>query len=154
MAIHRLEKRQIIKATTEQCWAFFSNPRNLAEITPRSLDFRVVTPDLPSVIYRGLMIEYRVRPVAGIPLTWLSEITRVEQGKCFIDEQRVGPYRVWHHEHHFHPLDGGCIEVRDLLHYVLPFQWADFLFHPWLVRPQLDKIFSHREQAVAKKFGV
>lgn len=153
MAIHRLEERQIIKATPEECWAFFSDPRNLSEITPRSLDFRVVSKDLPREIYRGLMIEYRVRPLAGIPLTWLTEITRVDRGKCFVDEQRVGPYRIWHHEHHFRELEGGRMEVHDLLHYVLPFHWADFIFHSWLVRPQLEKIFSHREKAVARKFG-
>ncbi len=153
MAIHRLETRQTIRSTPEECWAFFSDPRNLAEITPDSLGFQVVTPDLPGEIYPGLMIEYRVRPLAGLPLTWLTEITRVERHTCFIDEQRVGPYRIWHHEHYFRELDGGRMEIHDRLHYVLPFQWADFAFHGWLVRPQLDRIFAHRERAVTEKFG-
>ncbi len=153
MAIHRLETRQIIRATPRQCWAFFSDPRNLAEITPASLDFQVMTPDLPPDIHPGLMIEYRVRPLAGIPMTWLTEITRVEEGRCFIDEQRVGPYRIWHHEHWFRELGEGRMEIRDRLHYVLPFQWADFAFHAWLVRPQLAKIFAYRKRAVAAKFG-
>jgi ligand-binding SRPBCC domain-containing protein len=84
-----------------EAWSFFSNPRNLAKITPPELGFEMLTPDLPPQVYAGMMIAYRVRPLLGIPMTWLSEITLVEEGVRFIDEQRVGPYAVWHHEHGF-----------------------------------------------------
>ena len=100
MAIHVLRKTQMVAASVAECWAFFSDPRNLPRITPPALDFRVLT-ELPPSVHPGLMIEYRVRPLLGISMSWLTEITHVEPGVRFVDEQRIGPYRIWHHEHHF-----------------------------------------------------
>lgn len=153
MAVHTLHTKQIIRATREQAWAFFSNPRNLAKITPSGLGFEITTPDLPAKIYAGMMIAYRVRPLLGVPMTWLSEITLVEEGARFIDEQRVGPYAVWHHEHVFHDLGDGRIEMEDWATYVLPFGPLGDLVHPWLVKPQLERIFAHREKAVRELFA-
>ena len=99
------------------------------------------------------MIEYRVRPLLGIPVRWLTEITHVETGKLFVDEQRIGLYRIWHHEHHFTPLDAGQIEMTDRVTYVLPFGPLGDLVHPFLVQPQLAKIFAFREKAVNELFG-
>lgn len=152
MAVHTLHKKQIIRATREQAWAFFSNPRNLAKITPPTLGFEVLTPDLPSHVYAGMMIAYRVRPLLCIPMTWLSEITLVEEGVRFIDEQRVGPYSVWHHEHEFHDLGDGRIKVEDNVTYVLPFSPLGDVVHPLLVKPQLETIFGFREKAVRDLF--
>jgi ligand-binding SRPBCC domain-containing protein len=152
MAIHVLERRQIIRATIAECWDFFSNPRNLAEITPKTLDF-VVLSELPRKMHPGLVIEYRVRPLLGIPMTWLTEITHVEEPRYFVDEQRVGPYKIWHHEHFFEALPDGRIELRDLVHYVLPFSPFSEVIHPILVKPQLDQIFAYREKAVRERFG-
>ena len=139
-------------APLRQCWAFFSDPRNLAELTPRALDFRVLS-ELPPAIYPGMMIEYHVRPLLGVPMTWLTEITHVEAPHRFVDEQRVGPYAVWHHEHFFTALAGGRTEIRDVVHYVLPFGWLGNLAHSWLVAPQLEMIFAFREKAVEARFG-
>lgn len=152
MPIHVLRCLQIIPAPIEHCWAFFSDPRNLAKITPPSLDFQVLS-DLPPTIYPGMMIEYRVRPLPGLRVTWLTEITHVAAPQRFVDEQRVGPYAVWHHEHFFTALDDGHTEIRDLVHYVLPFGWLGNLAHPLLVAPQLAKIFAFREKAVTERFG-
>lgn len=152
MAVHTLHTKQIIRAGMAEAWAFFSNPRNLAKITPPELGFEVLTPDLPPQVYAGMMIAYRVRPLFGIPMTWLSEITLVEAGVRFIDEQRVGPYAVWHHEHVFHDLGDGRVEVEDRATYVLPFAPLGDLAHPLLVKPQLDRIFAHREKAVRELF--
>ena len=152
MAIHVLQRTQVIRASLEECWDFFSNPHNLAAITPRTLDF-VVLSELPARVHPGLMIEYRVRPLFGIPLTWLTEITHVEEPRYFVDEQRVGPYRVWHHEHFFTTVDGGRVEIRDRVHYVLPFAPLSEIAPPLIVRPQLEKIFAFREQAVKQRFG-
>jgi len=152
MAIHVFRRSQIVAAPLADCWAFFSDARNLAQITPPQLDFRVLS-DLPPAVYPGMMIEYRVRPLLGIPVTWLTEITHVEAPRRFVDEQRVGPYAVWHHEHFFTALDGGRTELRDVVHYVLPFGWLGDLCHPLLVAPQLEKIFAFREKAVAERFG-
>jgi len=151
MAIHVLRQVQIVPASIEACWAFFSDPRNLPQITPPELDFRVLR-SLPSEIHPGLMIEYRVRPLFGFSVTWLTEITHVRPCEYFADEQRVGPYRLWHHEHYFRRLADGRTEVRDLVHYVLPFSpWADWV-HPWLVKPKLAKVFGFREQAIREIF--
>ncbi len=153
MAIHTLTSKQIITATRQQAWDFFSDPRNLARITPPEMGFEITTPDLPPRIRAGLMIAYRVRPLFGIPMSWLSEITLVREGECFIDEQRVGPYAVWHHEHWFHERDGGRIEVEDRVTYALPFGSLGDLAHPILVKPQLDRIFAFRDSAVRAHFG-
>jgi ligand-binding SRPBCC domain-containing protein len=149
--VHVLETSQIIHTSLEHAWDFFSDPRNLAKITPPELDFTILTA-LPERVYPGLMIEYRVRPLLGIPARWVTEITHVEAGKFFVDEQRIGPYRIWHHEHHFRPLDGGQIEINDRVTYVLPFGPLGNLAHPFLVQPQLARIFSFREKAVREIF--
>lgn len=152
MAIHVLERSQVIYATMEECWAFFSDPRNLEEITPPTLDF-VVLSQLPERVHPGMMIEYRVRPLFGVAVTWLTEITHVQEPYYFVDEQRVGPYRLWHHEHSFRSLGDGRIEVRDRVHYVLPFSPLSDVLHPVLVRPQLEKIFAFREQVLRERFS-
>lgn len=110
--IHVLQSSQTIRTSLDRAWDFFSNPRNLSRITPPALDFTILTA-LPERIHPGMMIEYRVRPLLGIPVRWLTEITHVETGKLFVDEQRIGLYRIWHHEHHFKPLDAGQIEMTD-----------------------------------------
>jgi len=145
-----LATTQIIPGTLERVWDFFSDPRNLSQITPPQLDFTVLT-ELPNRIYPGMMIEYRVRPLFGIAATWLTEITHVEPGSFFVDEQRIGPYRIWHHEHHFTALENGKVEVRDRVTYALPLGWLGELAHP-LVKPQLERIFAYREKAVGELF--
>ena len=149
--IHVLQSSQIINATIDRAWDFFSDPRNLSRITPPELDFKVLTA-LPERIHPGMMIEYRVRPLLGIPVRWLTEITHVEQGKFFVDEQRIGPYRIWHHEHHFKPLENGRLEMTDKVTYVLPFSPFSEIMHPLIVKPQLAKIFAFREKAVNEIF--
>ena len=152
MAVHTLHTKQIIRATRQEAWDFFSNPRNLAKITPPELGFEILTPDLPPCMRHGMMIAYRVRPLLGIGMTWLSEITLVEEGVRFVDEQRVGPYAVWHHEHEFHDLGDGRIEMEDRATYVLPFGPLGELVHGMLVKPQLERIFAYRERAVKERF--
>ena len=149
--VHVFESLQIIHASIERAWDFFSDPRNLARITPPELDFTILTV-LPERIYAGMMIEYRVRPLLGIPARWVTEITHVEQGKLFVDEQRIGPYRIWHHEHHFKELDSGRIEMTDQVTYMLPLWPLGEFAHPFLVKPQLEKIFAFREKAVSELF--
>jgi len=152
MAVHVLRASQVIPAGLEACWAFFSDPGNLRKLTPPALDLTLCA-EPPPGIYPGLMIQYRVRPLFGVPVTWLTEITQVRPLEYFSDEQRVGPYAIWHHEHFFTALEGGRTEVRDLVHYALPFGWVGDLFHPLLVEPQLKEIFAFREKAIAGHFG-
>ena len=149
---HHLAATQIIGISVERAWDFFSDPRNLPKITPPEMDFAILT-DLPARIYPGMMIEYRVRPLLGIPVRWLTEITHVDPKKSFVDEQRIGPYRIWHHEHRFEKLDEERTEVIDAVTYVLPFGRLGDLVHPFLVKPRLEKIFTFREKAVKDFFG-
>ena len=151
MAVHVLQHSQLIRADIAHAWDFFSDPRNLARITPPDLDFKVLT-ELPDRIYPGMMIEYRVRPLLGIPARWVTEITHVEPRRFFVDEQRIGPYRIWHHEHRFVETGDGRTEISDRVTYVLPFGPLGELVHPWIVKPQLAKIFSFREKSVAEIF--
>lgn len=149
--IHFLESRQKIPAPLHRVWEFFTDPRNLAQITPADLDFQVLS-TVPERIHPGLMISYQVRPLFGIPVRWLTEITHVEPGARFVDEQRVGPYRIWHHEHHFQSLPDGSVEMMDRVTYVLPFGWLGNLAHPFLVKPTLEKIFEFRRESVERIF--
>ena len=149
--IHLIRRRQVVNADLATCWKFFSNPHNLAKITPPELDFAVVS-EVPDEISEGMMIEYRVRPLLGIPMTWLTEISRVRAPHYFVDEQRVGPYSLWHHEHEFSQMADGRTEMIDRVHYVLPFSPVSEVVHPLVVAPQLKTIFEHRIQAVEKIF--
>ncbi len=152
MPIHTLRRKQVIAITRTEAWDFFSNPRNLARITPPALDFQILTPDLPDRIRAGMMIQYRVRPLLGIPMTWLTEITQVEDGRFFVDEQRVGPYAIWHHEHEFHDIGGEKVEIEDRVTYTLPFGWLSEPAHALIVRRQLTAIFDFRTVAVTELF--
>jgi ligand-binding SRPBCC domain-containing protein len=151
MPIHTLEHTQTVHASIETCWSFFSDPRNLAQITPPELGFEV-TSTLPPRMHPGLMIEYRVRPLFGIPVTWLTEITHVDEPHSFVDEQRIGPYRIWHHEHRFTDAGNGTVTMHDKVTYVLPFGPIGNLIHPLIVQPQLRRIFTFRKQAVQRLF--
>jgi ligand-binding SRPBCC domain-containing protein len=152
MPIHTLQRKLVIPTTRGEAWEFFSDPRNLSKITPAELGFRTVTPGLPAHVYPGLMIEHRVSPMFGVPISWLTEITQVREGEFFVDEQRVGPYAIWHHEHHFRDAPGGGVEMEDRITYALPWGWIGNFVHPLVVRPQLERIFAHREQAVRRIF--
>ncbi len=144
VAIYTLNRTQVVRMPLADCWAFFSDPRNLAKITPPELGFEVKS-ELPSEIYPGLMIRYTVSPLFGIRMSWLTEITQVQAPHAFIDEQRVGPYRLWHHEHFFRALDAEHTEVRDCVHYVPPFGFLGAIANRLIIRRQLARIFDFRE---------
>lgn len=152
MPIHTLHRRQTVACSRPEAWTFFSDPRNLARITPPSLDLDITTPDLPARIHAGMMIEYRVRPLAGIPMKWLTEITQVREGEYFADDQRVGPYAIWHHEHWFRDAGAEDTEVEDRVTYSLPFGWLAEPIHALFVRRQLAAIFEHRTRTVEALF--
>lgn len=151
MAIHRIRAAQHLAVTPEEAWAFFSDPRNLAVITPPDMHF-VLTCTPPEVVYPGLMLSYRLRPLLGIPSTWVTEITQVEERRRFVDEQRIGPYRLWHHEHTFEAVPGGTA-VTDDVWYALPFGPLGALTHRAFVRRRLRDIFAFRRGVLADRFG-
>ncbi len=149
MKIHRFERTQRLPVSRETAWGFFADAANLAAITPPWMGFRVTSP-LPERVYAGMIVTYRVKPLAGVPITWMTEITHLREPEMFVDEQRVGPYRIWHHEHHFAEVDGG-VEVRDVVTYVLRAGTA--AAHPVLVRPRLEEIFDYRARVLEERFG-
>lgn len=152
MAIYRLHRQQWIPASVSDVWEFFSNAGNLAAITPQKMGFKVTSGDLPQGIYPGQIITYKVSPLLGIPLFWMTEITAVQEGKLFVDEQRRGPYNMWHHQHHFEEKDGGVL-MTDIVHYEVPLGPLGRIANGILVRGELEKIFNFRAEAVAKRFG-
>ena len=149
MKLHVLEREQRLPIPLERAWAFFSDARNLARITPPEMGFEV-TSKLPERMYAGMIITYRVRPLLGVPVTWVTEITHVEEGRLFVDEQRFGPYRFWHHQHLFREVPGG-VEIADIIHYALPPGAGPV--RPLLVTPRLEAIFDHRRRVLAEMFG-
>jgi ligand-binding SRPBCC domain-containing protein len=132
-------------------WDFFSDPRNLGRMTPPSLGIEI-TSEAPPRMYPGLIVTYTVRPLLGIPFRWVTEITHVREPNLFVDEQRFGPYRFWHHQHHFREVDGG-IEISDLVHYCLPFGVIGRVLGGSRVRRQLAGIFSFRKTFLEGTFG-
>ncbi len=145
VAIYTFRRAQTVQMSIEECWRFFSNPRNLAKITPPSLRFNVRS-ELPEEIYAGLMIRYTVSPLWNFPMIWLTEITQVQKPAYFADDQRVGPYRIWHHEHFFHATGPEKTEVRDLVHYVPPLGPFGAMMNALVIRRQLERIFDFRRK--------
>jgi ligand-binding SRPBCC domain-containing protein len=149
MPIYKLERTEIVQTSLENCWQFFSDPRNLAKITAPSLKLQVQSA-LPEQIYPGQLIEYIVRPLLGIPVRWLTEIVQVDSPRYFADEQRVGPYRMWHHEHFFREIGDAVTECRDLVHYIPPFGPMGALLDALFIKGQLAKIFDFRAQVLTQ----
>lgn len=149
--MHQLKRTQVVKTNLATCWDFFSSPHNLAKITPPSMGF-VVRTELPEKMYEGLMIEYTVKPLLNIPMRWVTEIKTVKDGLFFVDEQRIGPYKIWHHEHHFNDL-GDSVEMTDIVSYVLPLGFLGNIMHGLVVKKKLETIFAYRFEAVEKLFN-
>lgn len=132
-------------------WNFLSDPKNLKVITPDSMGFDITSP-AEETMYAGQLIQYKVTPFLGIKMNWVTEITHYKEGEYFVDEQRFGPYSLWHHKHFITEIDGG-VQMVDLLHYKLPFGILGQLAHPLLVRPKLDEIFNYRKKKLQSLFG-
>ena len=153
MAVHTLLRVQRLPVSPEKAWDFFSSPLNLKEITPSYMGFHVNSdPVFLQKMYPGQVVTYTVKPILGIPLFWMTEITHVEPGRFFVDEQRLGPYSLWHHQHHFKPVAGG-VEMTDVVHYKVPFGWLGRLANLLFVRRQLNAIFDFRYRKLEDLFG-
>jgi ligand-binding SRPBCC domain-containing protein len=150
-AIHHLERRQIIPVSLEDAWSYFATPHNLEEMTPPSLSFRIQWGgDEP--MHPGQLIGYRVKIAPLTWVNWLTEITTVEPNHVFVDEQRRGPYRLWHHMHRFTPVPGGT-ECLDRVRYELPFGPLGSAMHALFIRRQLQNIFAYRAEHLVRRFG-
>jgi len=145
-----IKREQLLNISMEKAWDFFSSPMNLAAITPDWLDFRVMS-DVPDKMYEGLIIQYNVHPLMHIPLWWVTEITHVKEPYFFVDEQRKGPYAMWHHEHHFKQTEKG-VHMTDIVSYILPFSIVSQPLAGKMVRRKVEAIFSHRYVVLEKMF--
>jgi ligand-binding SRPBCC domain-containing protein len=152
MGVYTLKASQKIPASKEEVWDFISSPKNLKEITPDYMGFEIQT-KLPEKMYPGMMIQYKVSPILGIKMTWVTEITHVEHEKFFVDEQRVGPYSMWHHQHHIQEIPGGIL-MEDIIDYQPPMGLLGDIANSLFIARQLDEIFAYRKEAVEKRFGV
>jgi len=149
--VYSIKTIQQIPISLDEAWDFFSNPKNLKEITPGNLGLTVISKHHGEKMYPGQVIEYKVSPVLGIPLYWMTEITHVEDKKYFVDEQRFGPYALWHHQHHFKANAAG-VEMTDIVHYKLPGWFLGDMANSLFVKSQLKQIFDHRYKIVTERF--
>lgn len=144
MKIYRLRRSQKFNLTKEQAWEFFSDPKNLELITPKSLKLKIKN-RLPRYIHPGLLIILNIKPLFGIPMTWVTEVTYEEEPVFFIDQQRIGPFKFWHHQHMFTETYNG-IEMEDVVYYSMKFRMLGRIIHSLFIKRKLKKIFDYKEQ--------
>jgi len=145
-----LERTQFLPVSLEQAWAFFTNPANLVKITPPDMDFRITSP-MQDHIYDGQIITFTIRPLFRAAVNWTSEITHLDKPYFFVDEQRFGPYRFWHHQHRFREVEGG-VEIHDLVHYLLFHDNFAGLINRLFIAPRLRRIFDYRSRILKDIF--
>lgn len=151
MKAQKLTRTQRLNINMTQAWDFFSSPHNLAHITPAWLDFRVMS-DVPDKMYEGMIIQYNVHPFLHLPIWWVTEITHIKEPYFFVDEQRKGPYAMWHHEHHFKEDKNGVL-MTDIVHYILPFSSVVQPAAGWFIGMKLNSIFDFRYMRLDKMFN-
>ena len=151
MKIYTLHRKQNLPITKEKAWEFLSSPSNLKTITPDYMSFDIISGgDRP--MFPGQIIQYIVTPILGIKTKWVTEITHVQEGHYFVDEQRFGPYALWHHKHFIKQIEGG-IEMEDIIDYKIPLGILGQLVHPFIVKPKLEEIFNYRNKKLVELFG-
>lgn len=151
MKIYQLQLKQQLPISMDEAWKFFSDPGKLPELSPSWMHFKVTS--LPEgAMYPGMIATYSLKPLLGIKLNWITEITQVQDRAYFIDEQRFGPYRFWHHEHRIIEIDGG-VELIDTVHYALPFGFLGRIAHKLNVENKLHGVFKFRYDTLENLFG-
>lgn len=151
MKIYTLHSKQNLPITIDEAWEFLSDPKNLKVITPEYMGFKTLSGD-DRAMFAGQIIQYIVTPVMGIPMKWVTEITHVKDNSYFVDEQRFGPYALWHHKHFLKEIPGG-VEMEDIVDYKIPMGLLGQLVHPILVAPKLKEIFDFRRKKLIELFG-
>lgn len=151
MKLHQLIRKQKLKIDINTAWGFFSDPHNLNSITPDILNFRMMAP-IESKMYEGQIIEYRVKIAPFVHWIWVTELKSIREKQSFVDEQRIGPYRFWHHQHHFEEIEDG-IMMTDIVHYSVPFWPFGELVHELYVKNRLKLIFDYRYQVLEEHFN-
>ena len=151
MTVYKLQRTQILPIHLEKAWDFICRPENLQILTPPTIDL-TITSNLPERIYPGLIITYRLKLYRMLYLNWVTEITTSERLTYFIDEQRIGPYKFWHHEHRLQKVEAG-VEMKDLVHYALPYGILGRMVHAGWVQNQLNRLFDYRRDVLLARFG-
>ena len=149
--IYQLSAKINLPIGIDEAWEFLSDPSNLKVITPDYMGFQIIS-QMDGAMYAGQMISYKVSPLLGLKMNWLTEITHVDNKRYFVDEQRIGPYAMWHHKHFLKEIEGGT-EITDIVHYKLPLSLIANRFHSILVKPKLKEIFDYRTNALLNMFG-
>jgi len=153
MAFYQLLKEQKVNGTIDEVWDFISSPANLKVITPDYMGFDITSKNLPEKMYEGMIISYRVSPVLGVKTTWVTEITHIHDKRYFVDEQRVGPYALWHHQHLIEPIENGVL-MKDIVSYEPPLGFLGAIANSLMIQKKLKEIFDYRTTAVEKEFGI
>ncbi|SFU66259.1 Ligand-binding SRPBCC domain-containing protein [Pustulibacterium marinum] len=151
MKMYQLKGTQKLHISMEEAWKFLSDPKNLKTITPDYMGFDIVSGSTGEM-FEGQIIQYIVTPVAGIKTKWVTEITHIKDKTYFVDEQRFGPYALWHHKHFIEEIEGGVL-MTDIVDYKLPAGIIGQLVHPFLVKPKLREIFSYRAEKLKAIYG-
>lgn len=152
MAFYQLIKTQKLPGTIAEIWDFISKPTNLKEITPEHMGFIVTSKVQEEKMYPGMIITYKVSPLFGIKLNWMTEITHVKEQEFFVDEQRIGPYSMWHHQHKIETIEGGIL-MTDIVTYQPPMGFLGAIANSLIIKKQLEQIFDYRTMALEKRFG-
>ena len=151
MKLYQLHAKQKLPISVDEAWEFLSSPENLKVITPDYMGFHILSgADRP--MYPGQIIQYIVTPVAGIKTKWVTEITHVVDKQYFVDEQRVGPYTIWHHQHILEPIPQGVL-MKDIVSYKPPFGFLGAIANSLMIKTKLNEIFDYRTIALEKRFG-
>jgi len=148
----KLKVKQNLPIDLDRAWSFFTDPRNLDTITPKDMGFKITNELDRDRIYPGMIITYRVSPLLGIKMNWTTEITHVADRSFFVDDQRAGPFSLWHHQHHFRPVDGG-VEMTDIIHYRAPMGLLGRLAERMIVNRRVNRIFEYRKAVLEELFG-
>lgn len=152
MGFYQLKQTQKIKGTIDEVWNFIASPANLKKITPDYMGFDITSEDLPEKMYPGMIICYKVSPLLGIKMNWLTEITQVNEKIFFIDEQRIGPYKIWHHQHRIEPIEGGVL-MTDIVTYQPPMGFLGSIANKLVIKNKLNEIFDYRKNVLNEIFG-
>lgn len=152
MKIYNLKRTQFLPISIEEAWDFFSSPANLSKITPKHMGFKIAYISGGPKMYPGQIIKYVIQVLPGIPMNWITEITHVQEPYYFVDEQRFGPYALWHHQHHFKAVDGG-VETTDEVNYAIPLGIMGRLANWLFVEREVNRIFDHRSQVLESFFN-
>lgn len=151
MKIYNLKRKQTLPISLEEAWDFFSSPKNLSKITPKEMGFNILYASGGDKTYPGQIIRYKINIMGGVSAHWVTEITHVQTLRYFVDEQRFGPYALWHHQHHFKAVEGG-VEMIDEVNYAIPLGLLGRLANWLFVERQVNAIFNHRYQVLAAYF--